>query len=101
MFNDRQPKTGATLLARPGLIDPVKPLKYPLERFRRYSRAIILDGDLDLSWTRLPRAQDDFSLTASILDRVIDQVAEHLFKPVGIGSNSKVRHLIHQIDLFG
>jgi hypothetical protein len=44
VLNDRQPKTGSSLVARPGLISAIKSLEHPCQMLMRDARAIIGDG---------------------------------------------------------
>src|SRR5258708_3347628 len=79
----------------------VKAVENGLERFWRNTWSIVGNGDFDLVSVDRPRANRNGALGTSILNRIIDEVAQHLLEAAGIGPDPHFFDLLNQAHLFG
>src|SRR6185437_16622502 len=83
---DVEAQTGAADAAcQPG-VDPVELAEDPPLLERRNADALVADGNANTAVARLDRDLDAAAV-GRVLDRVVDQVDQHLAKPVGIAGN--------------
>ena len=83
VLDNGESEAGAALLARAGLVHAVEALENAFEGFRRYARAVILNGDLDLPAVQRAPAHGDGAVGAAVFDGVVHEVAEDLLQAVG------------------
>src|SRR5262245_22470088 len=72
-------ESGATKLAGAGLVHPIEPLEEVLQMLRRDPGSGVVDRHLDLS---VHRPHPGINRRTSVLDRVVEEVQEHLFEEV-------------------
>src|SRR5271157_5779386 len=78
VLDDCQAEAGAALLPRARLVDPVEALEYPLLGLLRYARPVVSDRDLYPVVLQKPALDRGRSTGLAILDRVVDEVRDHL-----------------------
>src|SRR5262249_24744976 len=102
VLDDGEPKTRAAKVARTGSVDPVESLGQARDVLARNAVALVVDGDGDGhafaaepsgqpldrlagGWRRdQPARYADGRARAPVLDRVVDQVLEHLHELVDV-----------------
>src|ERR1700727_2394302 len=108
MLRNREPQPRPTRLSGASLVHPIKPLKQAAQMFRGYSRTEIFDAEpyvlrslqdgrtqhdqrsiQRLAGERLSRTDR----TYSIVQRILDQVAEHLDNCIEVRDHFHVRKL--------
>ena len=90
MLDDREPEARAAELPGPRLVDAEEALRQPRDIARRDADPGVLDGDLDhagVSAARRPRPDHHPTAGRRVLDRVVDEVDEHLPEAISIGGD--------------
>src|ERR1039457_6460650 len=93
VLDDGEAESRAALFARARLIHAVEALKDSFEGFRRYARAVIPDKDFHLAAVLGASANGHRAIGAPVFEGVINQIAQHLFQPIGIGAHGEVDRL--------
>jgi hypothetical protein len=91
VFDDGEAESGAAGFAGAGFIEAIEPFEDALQGIGREAGAVVLDLDVDGLGVGFGGGDGDVSGLAAVLDGVVDQVEEHLLKPVGIGSDAELR----------
>src|ERR1035437_9144951 len=94
MLNDGEAKSRAALFPGARFVHAIETLKDPLQGFRRYARAVILDEYFHRAAFPGVAAHGDGAIGAAVLDGVIHQVPQHLFQPVNVSAHGKIRDLV-------
>src|SRR5690554_6456592 len=105
MLHDREPKPRAAHIARPASVDAIEALKDP-RAMARWDEAIgIMDAEAKPLLIMLFDIDADRSAARRVLNRVIDEVDEHLIERLRIAKRGERRGFIVEGDrealLFG
>jgi hypothetical protein len=79
VFDDGKAKTGSAQLSASCLVNTIKPLKDSGKMFFLYATALVMDADYNLILC-LARPESDHTVHVTILDGVIEEVYDGLFK---------------------
>src|SRR5215213_1653806 len=82
VFHDREAEAGAAHVSRARTINAIKAFEQSLQVLRRNTVAVVLNED-SVACSRLMRDRDR-AMLATELDRVFNQVREHLFEPARV-----------------
>src|SRR5262245_39716234 len=91
VLDDREAETRATALAAALDVDTIEPFGEPRDRLARNTLALILDRNKDLAaFAPAPfdaaECDPHGALFASVFDRVVDEVLEHLRQLIAIAN---------------
>src|SRR4051812_35503394 len=97
VLNNCQTESGASRFARARAIHAEESLEDPLVRFHRNPRAIIANPNLYFAIVQRFATDSYLAFIRPVLDRIFDQVIEHLLQPLRVRVRRKFwRDLIEQ-----
>src|SRR5205085_9939825 len=92
VLDDRQPEARASELPRASAVDAVEALRQSRDVLLGDADAVVTNGDLDRRRARAvdrPSDDADAASLSTVLDRVVDEVDQHLLETIAVAENRR------------